>query len=495
MPVGVGKLVYFYNPTRSEDLKLPGLVMSSQQNSTVIFILGPSNIVTTDYLISLSSTKESKSTSSEFIINIDLSKFFSQTLDVFGNSLGGVKTHFLNLPRPLNGISDRLNVWKPLITGIKVIDGLFPIGLGQRQLIIGDRYTGKTTIAVDTVIAQKKTKLKCIYVSIGQKKSSVKKLVSTFKKHEVFYFSTIISADSSDSAALQFLAPYTGCSLGEVFSVLGGDSLVVYDDLSKHSVAYRQMALLLRKSPGRDAFPSDIFYLHSNLLERAGQFFSGSLTALPIVETLARDVSAYIPTNIISITDGQIFLDSTYFNKGILPAVHVGLSVSRVGSKSQFPCMAYMASWFKSSIIEFRDLEILLNFASDVDLVTGLKLKFGTRLSEFLCQKANAPVCFFDTILLFALVFKGALQHVTAPQVFQFGDFVVRWTGEFLYRRVVTLYGRYDLIEYKSFDQIWNFNFSQKTFMNTKNFINFYSYILIIFKKFIAAKKAKKVGV
>jgi len=230
-----------------------------------------------------------------------------------------------------------------LITGIKVIDCLFPIGLGQRQLIIGDRYTGKTTIAVDSILCQKKTKIKCIYVSIGQKKSAVNKLISTFIKAEAFYYTTMISADSSDPVAMQFLAPYTGCSLAEIFSVLGGDALIVYDDLSKHAVAYRQMALLLRKSPGRDAFPSDIFYLHSNLLERAGQFFTGSLTALPIVETLSRDVSAYIPTNIISITDGQIFLDSSYFNRGILPAVHVSLSVSRVGSKSQYPCMGYMS--------------------------------------------------------------------------------------------------------------------------------------------------------
>jgi len=230
-----------------------------------------------------------------------------------------------------------------LVTGIKVVDCLFPIGLGQRQLIIGDRYTGKTTIAVDAILCQKKTKIKCIFVSIGQKKSSVNKLISTFIKNEAFYYTTMISADSSDPVALQFLAPYTGCSLAEIFSVLGGDSLIIYDDLSKHAVAYRQMALLLRKSPGRDAFPSDIFYLHSNLLERACQFFTGSLTALPIVETLARDVSAYIPTNIISITDGQLFLDSSYFNRGILPAVHVSLSVSRVGSKSQYPCMGNMS--------------------------------------------------------------------------------------------------------------------------------------------------------
>lgn len=223
------------------------------------------------------------------------------------------------------------------------MDCLFPIGLGQRQLIIGDRYTGKTTIAVDAILAQKETCLKCVYVSIGQKKSSVKRLVSIFKKTECFFFTSIVSAPSSEPAALQFLAPYTGCSLAEIFSTLGGDSLVVYDDLSKHAVAYRQMALLLRKSPGRDAFPSDIFYLHSNLLERAGQFFTGSLTALPIVETLARDVSAFVPTNIISITDGQLFLDSSYFNKGVLPAINIGLSVSRVGSKSQYPAMAYMS--------------------------------------------------------------------------------------------------------------------------------------------------------
>jgi len=211
------------------------------------------------------------------------------------------------------------------------------VGLGQRQLIIGDRATGKTTLAIDSILAQKYTTLKCIYVSIGQKKSAVNRIRATLLRHEAFYYTSLISADSSEPVALQFLAPYTGCSVGEIFSVLGGDSLIIYDDLSKHAVAYRQMALLLRKSPGRDAFPCDIFYLHSSLLERSGQFFTGSLTAFPIVETLSRDVSAYVPTNVISITDGQFFLDSSYFNKGIMPAIHTSLSVSRVGSKSQHP--------------------------------------------------------------------------------------------------------------------------------------------------------------
>ena len=482
LPVGIGKLVYFLNPKKKNSKIVPGIVMSSEKNATIVFILGQNYLVTTEHLITLfkSSSGDYKT---DFIVELKISKLLGQTLDIFGNSYNSDKTHFLDLPKPLNGVSDRINVWKPLVTGIKVVDCLFPIGLGQRQLIIGDRYTGKTTIAVDAILCQKKTKIKCIFVSIGQKKSSVNKLISTFIKNEAFYYTTMISADSSDPVALQFLAPYTGCSLAEIFSVLGGDSLIIYDDLSKHAVAYRQMALLLRKSPGRDAFPSDIFYLHSNLLERAGQFFTGSLTALPIVETLARDVSAYIPTNIISITDGQLFLDSSYFNRGILPAVHVSLSVSRVGSKSQYPCMGNMCKWDKAKIKEVRELESLLSFTDDIDKVTAAKLKFGLRLSEFLCQMKNEPVNYYDQIILFALVYKGSLKYYDVDAVQGFVKFVIRWNNEFLLRTK----SLNSSIYFSSFEHVWNFNFGDKNFMDSKNFIIFYCYINNLFIKFLNA--------
>lgn len=298
------------------------------------------------------------------------------------------------------------------MTGIKTIDILFPIGLGQRQLIIGDRNTGKTAIAVDSIISQRKTRLKCIYVSIGQKKSLVNSIIRTLKKTESYHFTTIVSADSADAVALQFLAPYTGCALAEVFSSLGGDSLIIYDDLSKHAVAYRQMALILRKSPGREAFPSDIFYLHSNLLERSGQFFSGSLTALPIVETQSRDVSAFIPTNIISITDGQVFLDASYFNRGFLPAINTGLSVSRIGSKAQIPCLSYMAKWVKISMSDYNDLESLISFSDDLDSHTSFRINRGSRIGKFLTQEQNEPVDFFDQIMTLGVAYKGALYAI-----------------------------------------------------------------------------------
>ena len=324
---------------------------------------------------------------------------------------------------------------------------------------------------------------------LDKKKSSVNKIIATFIKAEAFYFTTVISADSSEPVALQFLAPYTGCSLAEIFSILGGDSLIVYDDLSKHSVAYRQMALLLRKSPGREAFPSDIFFLHANLLERAGQFFSGSLTALPIIETLSRDVAAYVPTNIISITDGQLFLDASYFNRGVLPAVHVSLSVSRVGSRSQYPCMGYMAKFIKIKITEFRSLESLLSFADDLDKETARKLKFGVRISEFLCQMKSEPISYYDEILLFALVYKGILRIIPALSIHIFIDFFIKWSNEFLYKNVTVetslLNGKkttYKVL--KSFDHRWSFRFDKKNFMEGPAFVNFYCFIVNLWLKF-----------
>lgn len=425
VPAGLGRLVHFSKEFGHKfSFIASGLVMISSVTTTTIFTLGRNNAVTTKdkalfeakslYDCGGSLLNEGKILT-KFCLNWALGS-------ISGPYSGGADFDYSTKPasrvkKGLSGVSDRLSVWKACITGVKIIDCLFPIGLGQRQLIIGDRCTGKTSIATDAIIAQRRTNLKCVYVSIGQKSSMLIKVVRNLQKQEAMHYTSIVAANAAEPVALQFLAPYAGCSLAEVFSSLGGDSLIIYDDLSKHAVAYRQMALLLRKSPGREAFPSDIFYLHSSLLERAGQFFTGSLTALPIIEILCRDVSAYVPTNVISITDGQIFLDSNYFNKGSLPAIHISLSVSRIGSKSQYPCMIKVSKWVKSKITEFRKMENLLSFVDDVDQETFDKLRFGWRLNEFLGQPCNEPVSIYDQILLFGLIYRGLLRYLDLSDI------------------------------------------------------------------------------
>ena len=294
------------------------------------------------------------------------------------------------------GIVDRQSVKQPLETGILAIDAMFPIGRGQRELIIGDRQTGKTSIAVDTILNQKGKDVICIYVAIGQKASTVAKLVNTLTKNDAMDYSIILSSTASESASLQYIAPYAGTAMAEYFMHQGKDVLIVYDDLSKHAVAYRALSLLLERSPGREAYPGDVFYLHSRLLERSSRLSDekggGSITALPIIETQAGDVSAYIPTNVISITDGQIFLESDLFNAGMRPAVNVGLSVSRVGGAAQTKAMKKAAGSIRIDLAQYREMEVFTQFSSDLDAITKEQLEYGKRLMELLKQPLSEPL-------------------------------------------------------------------------------------------------------
>lgn len=319
------------------------------------------------------------------------------------------------------GIIPRTSVKEPMLTGIKAVDSLVPIGRGQRELIIGDRQTGKTAIAIDTIINQKrfneaseeKKKLYCIYVAIGQKRSTVAQLVKRLADADALKYSIIVSATASDAAPLQYLAPYSGCAMGEYFRDNGKHALIIYDDLSKQAVAYRQMSLLLRRPPGREAYPGDVFYLHSRLLERAAKMNEdnggGSLTALPVIETQAGDVSAYIPTNVISITDGQIFLESELFYKGIRPAINVGLSVSRVGSAAQTKAMKQVAGSMKLELAQYREVAAFAQFGSDLDAATQALLNRGVRLTELLKQGQYVPMDIAEQV---AVIYAGVRGHL-----------------------------------------------------------------------------------
>ena len=294
------------------------------------------------------------------------------------------------------GIIERKSVSVPLQTGIKAIDSMIPIGRGQRELIIGDRQTGKTEIAIDTIINQKNTDVLCIYVAIGQKNTSVVSLVNTLTKAGAMDYTIVVSASASESAPLQYIAPYAGCAMAEYFRAQGKDVLIVYDDLSKHAVAYRALSLLIRRPPGREAYPGDVFYLHSRLLERAAcvapEYGGGSITALPIIETQAGDVSAYIPTNVISITDGQIFLETELFHSGVMPAINPGISVSRVGGSAQKKSMKKVSGELKLLYSQYRELQAFAQFGSDLDADTKARLALGERIVEVLKQKRNSPV-------------------------------------------------------------------------------------------------------
>ena len=319
------------------------------------------------------------------------------------------------------GVMARKGVGVPLQTGIKAIDALIPIGRGQRELIIGDRQTGKTAIAIDTIINQKGQNVKCIYVAIGQKESKIAKIVAKLEEAGAMEYTTIVLAGASDPASLQFIAPYAGCTIGEYFMAKGEDALVIYDDLSKHAWAYREVSLLLRRPPGREAYPGDVFYLHSRLLERAARVDEknggGSLTALPIIETQAGDVSAYIPTNVISITDGQIYLETDLFYRGIRPALNVGLSVSRVGSAAQTKAMKKVAGKLRLELAQFRELEAFAQFANDMDERTRAQIERGRRLTEILKQPQYQPLPFEEQVASIFAVTNGYLDKVDAKDV------------------------------------------------------------------------------
>ena len=319
------------------------------------------------------------------------------------------------------GICERRSVYQPLQTGIKAIDSMIPIGRGQRELIIGDRQTGKTTIATDTIINQKGKDVLCIYVAIGQKRSTVAYLVENLTRNGAMNYTIVVAATASESSPMQYIAPYAGCAMGEYFMNQGKDVLIIYDDLSKHAVAYRALSLLIRRPPGREAYPGDVFYLHSRLLERAAKLDDehggGSLTALPIIETQAGDVSAYIPTNVISITDGQIFLETELFHSGIMPAVNPGISVSRVGGDAQIKAMKKVAGTLKLIYSQYRELQSFAQFGSDLDADTKARLEQGARIVEVLKQSQNAPVPVEKQVAILYAVTKGILENVKVEDV------------------------------------------------------------------------------
>ena len=331
---------------------------------------------------------------------------------------------FRPIEMPAPGIIDRQHVDTPLQTGIKAIDSMIPIGRGQRELIIGDRQTGKTTIATDTIVNQKGKDVICIYVAIGQKRSTVAQVVENLTIAGAMDYTIVVSATASELAPMQYIAPYTGCTMGEHFMHQGKDVLVIYDDLSKHAVAYRAISLLIRRPPGREAYPGDVFYLHSRLLERAARMSDkkggGSLTALPIIETQAGDVSAYIPTNVISITDGQIFLESELFNSGVMPAVNPGISVSRVGGDAQIKAMKKVAGSLKLLYSQYRELQSFAQFGSDLDADTKARLALGERIVAVLKQKNNAPVEVAHQVCIIYAVTKGYLNDIDVAQIPEF---------------------------------------------------------------------------
>ena len=322
------------------------------------------------------------------------------------------------------GIIDRQSVDTPMETGILSIDSMFPIGRGQRELIIGDRQTGKTSIATDTIINQRGKDVICIYVAIGQKASTVAKIVNTLKKHDAMDYSIVVSSTASDPASLQYIAPYAGTAMAEYFMHKGKDVLIVYDDLSKHAVAYRAISLLLERSPGREAYPGDVFYLHSRLLERSSHLSDklggGSITALPIIETQAGDVSAYIPTNVISITDGQIFLESNLFNAGMRPAVNVGLSVSRVGGAAQTKAMKKASGSIRIDLAQYREMEVFTQFASDLDDATKAQLQHGKALMELLKQPLSHQLSMHEQVLTLCMATDGVFDKIPTKQVKQY---------------------------------------------------------------------------
>ena len=405
---------------------LKGMALNLNENTVGGVVFGNEKLIKEGDLVSRTSS----------LMKIPVGEgLLGRVVDVLGNPIDGHGplpniNSFNKIEVKAPGIIPRKSVHEPLQTGLKVIDSLVPIGRGQRELIIGDRQTGKTSIAIDTILNQKSLEhnqdntVFCIYVAVGQKRSSVAQIVETLKKNGSLSYSVIVAATASEAASLQFLAPYSGCAIAEWFRDRGLHALIIFDDLSKHAVAYRQMSLLLRRPPGREAFPGDVFYLHSRLLERSAKlsdaFGAGSLTALPVIETQAGDVSAYIPTNVISITDGQIFLDTSLFHRGIRPAVNVGLSVSRVGSAAQVKGLKIVAGSLKLELAQFREIAGFAKFGSDIDESTQRLLDRGERLTEILKQSNFDPLEISNQIISIASGVTGLLDSVALSNLDNF---------------------------------------------------------------------------
>ncbi|MCL4236663.1 MAG: F0F1 ATP synthase subunit alpha [Anaerolineae bacterium] len=402
-----------------------GIAFNLEENNVGVIIMG-------DY-IDIKEGDEVRGTGR--IVSVPVGDgLIGRVVDVLGTPIDGkgpiIASEYLPIERIAPGVVERQNVYRPVQTGVRAIDAMIPIGRGQRELIIGDRQTGKTAIAIDTIINQKGEDLICIYVAIGQKRAQVAGVVATLEEYGAMDHTIVVVASASDPAALQYIAPYAGCAMGEYFMEQGRDALVIYDDLSKHAWAYRQVSLLLRRPPGREAYPGDVFYLHSRLLERAAQLSEerggGSLTALPIIETLLGDVSAYIPTNVISITDGQIYLESDLFYSGVRPAVNTGLSVSRVGGDAQRKVMKSVAGRLRLDMAQFRSLAAFAQFGSDLDKATQQQLDRGMRLQETLKQAQYQPTPLLDQVALIFVGTRGKIDHVPVGQVKQ-------WEEEFLH--------------------------------------------------------------
>lgn len=419
--------------TDSKGAKVLGVALNLEEDSVGAILLGDGS--------NIAEGSEAKSTGK--ILSITVGD------DIIGRVVDGLsapkdgrnpinaataKTYPLETIAP--GVITRQGVDQPMHTGIKAVDAMIPIGRGQRQLIIGDRTTGKTAIAIDAIIHQRNEKNRpiCVYVAVGQKESKVAQIVERLRKEGAMDYTVVVSAAASDPAALQYLAPFTGCAIAEYFRDKGQDVLIVYDDLSKHAVAYRQISLLLKRPPGREAYPGDVFYLHSRLLERAGRlnkdFGGGSITALPIIETQLADISAYIPTNVISITDGQIFLESELFFKGIRPAINVGLSVSRVGSSAQTKLMKKVAGGMKLDLAQFRSLEAFAQFGSDLDAATKRQIDRGRRLTELLKQPQYASQSFEEQAVAIYAAGKGYLDNVPVEKVKEYEKGLVAFLHE-----------------------------------------------------------------
>ncbi len=397
-----------------------GLVLNLEEESVKVVVLGDSNRVYEGMRVKRTGK----------LLSIPVSDaIVGRVVNPLGEILDG-KSHFksekeMPIERVAYGVMDRASVNEPIHTGIKAIDSMIPIGRGQRELIIGDRATGKTTVAIDTIINQKFEPIEkrpiCIYVAIGQKESKTARIVRELEENGAMEYTIVVSTSAADPSPLLFLAPFAGAAIGEFFMEKGKDALIVYDDLSKHAVAYRQMSLLLRRPPGREAYPGDIFYLHSRLLERAAKLSpelgGGSLTALPIIETQEGDVSAYIPTNVISITDGQIFLETDLFNKGIRPALNVGISVSRVGSSAQTKAMKKVAGKIRLELAQFRELEAFMQFASDLDQDTKTRIESGRRYTELLKQDQHATLPFYKQVISIYAANTGILDGAPVTNV------------------------------------------------------------------------------
>ena len=407
--VMAGELVEFETGTK-------GMVLNLETNNVGIAILG------SDYKIVEGSTVRR----TESIVEVPVGDaLLGRVVNAIGEAIDGQgavqssESRRVEVKAP--GIIPRKSVHEPLQTGLMAVDSMIPIGRGQRELIIGDRKTGKTALALDTIINQKGKDCFCIYVAIGQKQSTVRQVVEKLREHGAMDYTTIVSATASDAAPLQFIAPYTGCTMGEYYRDKGEHALIIYDDLTKQAQAYRQMSLLLRRPPGREAFPGDVFYLHSRLLERAAklndELGGGSLTALPIIETQEGDVSAYIPTNVISITDGQIYLESNLFHSGIRPAVNVGLSVSRVGGSAQVKMMKKVAGTLRLDLAQYRELAAFSQFGSDLDQATQRQLARGERLVELLKQGQYSPVDVVDQVIAIFAATKGLFDKVSIENI------------------------------------------------------------------------------